>query len=155
MTDALKTIANDPNSDRRVKKKLTLVLAFWRDQYKDDPSMSVVASLHKQCIGGRPPGHQEMAHLIGVDLGAEERKKQEKREAKQKIIEANLRAKQQRELQAKKLQDDKSKKKRVPFDFEKVCVCVGSVLGRRFDWYKQSGETESSFEHSRSIPSLK
>lgn len=124
MTDALKTIANDPNSDRRVKKKLTLVLAFWRDQYKDDPSMSVVASLHKQCIGGRPPGHQEMAHLIGVDLGAEERKKQEKREAKQKIIEANLRAKQQRELQAKKLQDDKSKKKRVPFDFEKVCVCV-------------------------------
>ena len=124
MTDALKGIASDPNSDRRVKKKLTLVLTSWREQYKDDPSMSVVASLYKQCIGARPPGHKEMAHLIGLDLDAEERKKQEKRAAKQKLIEANKLAKQQRELRAKKLQEEKSKKKRVPFDFEKVRVLV-------------------------------
>ena len=58
---------------------------------------------------------------IGVQ---EERKKQEKRAAKQKLIEANKLAKQQRELRAKKLQEEKSKKKRVPFDFEKVRVLV-------------------------------
>ncbi|KAF8913074.1 hypothetical protein CPB84DRAFT_1820537 [Gymnopilus junonius] len=34
MTDALKLLANDPSADKRVKRKLTLVLGSWRDQYK-------------------------------------------------------------------------------------------------------------------------
>ena len=122
MIDALKTIANDAGSDRRVKKKLTLVLGSWRDQYKDDPAMSVTAGLYRQVLGHDRRMNQELAQMVGIDLAAEEKKKAEKVEAKAKLKQAEKEAKERREQRAKKGVNDANKKKRVPFDFEKVCT---------------------------------
>ena len=114
MTDALKSLSNDSGADKRVKKKLLVVLGSWREQYKDDPSMSNVAGLYKHCRGeGRRVDQQEMATLMGLNLSEEEKKRIEKQEAKKK-------AKLERGQQAKKEEQDKRNKKRVPFDFEKV-----------------------------------
>ncbi|KAF8973631.1 hypothetical protein BDZ97DRAFT_381722 [Flammula alnicola] len=120
LTDALRNIANDPGSDRRVKKKLSMVLASWREQYKDDPAMSVVAGLYKHCFGeGKRVGQQEMANMMGLSLTPEEKKRIEKKEAKQKAKQEAKLEREKRELQARKEGEDRQKKKRVPFDFEK------------------------------------
>jgi hypothetical protein len=119
LTDTLKTLASDPAVDKRVKKKLTLVLGSWKEQYKDDPSMSVVAGLYRQCIGeGKRLSQKDVAHLIGVDTSAEDKRRQEKQEAKQK---AKLEAKQERarrEQEALKQEATRNKPKRAPFNFE-------------------------------------
>ncbi|KDR85416.1 hypothetical protein GALMADRAFT_234278 [Galerina marginata CBS 339.88] len=117
MTDALKGISNDSTADRRVRKKLLLVLGSWRDQYKDDPSMAVVAGLYKQCHrDSKRVGQQELADMMGLSLNPEEKKRIEKHEAK-------MRAKKEKEDRARaereREHDDRNKKKRVPFDFEK------------------------------------
>ena len=49
LTDALKHLAADPATDHKVKKKLASVLAGWRRQFQDDPSMALVAKLYEQC----------------------------------------------------------------------------------------------------------
>lgn len=46
LTDALKNLAADPATDHKVKKKLASVLAAWHLQFKDDPSMTLVANLY-------------------------------------------------------------------------------------------------------------
>lgn len=124
MTDTLKALASDPGVDRRVKKKLTLVLGSWREQYKDDPAMSVIAGLYRQCIGeGKRLSQRDVAHLIGMpDTSAEEKRRQEKQEAKQK---AKLEAKQEkarREQEALLQEARKNKSKRAPFNFEQVRI---------------------------------
>jgi LAS seventeen-binding protein 5 len=45
LTDALRNIANDPHADKRVRKKLILVLGSWHNQFSSDPSMTLVAGL--------------------------------------------------------------------------------------------------------------
>jgi len=111
MTDALKNLANDSGADKRVKKKLLMVLGSWREQYKDDPSMSVVAGLYRQCRGPGPRINQEeLSNLMGLSLPTEEKKRTDKHEAKKK-------AKLEKE-RAKKEEEDRQKK-RLPFDFEK------------------------------------
>ncbi|CAA7265956.1 unnamed protein product [Cyclocybe aegerita] len=114
LTDAIKHLANDYNTDKRVKKKVLLVLASWREQYKDDPSMSTVAGLYRQCRGAerRPVGQQELAHMMGLSTTPEEKRKSEKEEAKK------LAKQREKEEEARRLEEAK-KKKRVPFDFEK------------------------------------
>ena len=100
----------DPNADKRVKKKLIIVLASWRDQFSSDPSMALVAGLYKQCRGdGRRIGQQELAETIGLTLTPEETRQIEKEE---------MRKKEKQEKAAKA--QDKQKKKRIPFEFEKV-----------------------------------
>lgn len=39
-------LANDSSTDPKVKKKLVSVLGAWHSQFKDDPSMSLVANLY-------------------------------------------------------------------------------------------------------------
>ncbi|KAF9566102.1 hypothetical protein CPC08DRAFT_128322 [Agrocybe pediades] len=114
MTDAIRLIANDPSTDRRVKKKLILVLGSWRDRYKDDPSMAVVAGLYSQCRvdSKQVANHQEIVNLMGLSQSAEEKKRREKQEAK-------LKAKKEKEERARKEEENRRKTKRVPFDFEK------------------------------------
>jgi hypothetical protein len=110
MTDALKGLSNDSSADKRVKKKLLIVLGSWREQYKDDPSMSNVAGLYKHCRGeGRRISQQEMANLAGLNLNEEEKRRTEKQEAKKKA-----------KLERAKKEEDRHNKKRAPFDFEKV-----------------------------------
>jgi hypothetical protein len=131
MTDALKNLSNDSTADKRVKKKLLMVLGSWREQYKDDPSMSVVAGLYKQCRGTGPRHNQEeLANLMGLSLPTEENKRTDKQEAKKK-------AKLEKE-RAKKEVEDRLKKKRVPFDFEKVdSVIFVTHLEKKADYHSQ------------------
>ena len=115
LTDALKHLASDPNTDKRVNKKLLLVLKSWRDQFKSDPSMTLVAGLYKQCRGdGRPLSQQELTHLIGLPSAAED-KKREKEEAKEKA----KREKEEKERRRKE-RNEESRPTRTPFEFEKV-----------------------------------
>lgn len=124
MTDAIKLIANEPNTDKRVKKKLILVLASWRDRYKDDPSMSVVAGLYSQCrIDPKRITHQEIVNLMGLSQSSEEKRRIEKQEAK-------LKAKQEKEERARKEEDNRHKKKTAAFDFEKVVQVTKWLLKR-------------------------
>lgn len=118
MTDALKNLSNDSGADKRVKKKLLIVLGSWREQYKDDPSMANVAGLYKYCRGeGRRVDHQDLSDLMGLSLSEDEKRRREKQEAKKK-------AKLERGQRGKKEEEDKHNKKRVPFDFEKVSSAV-------------------------------
>jgi LAS seventeen-binding protein 5 len=104
LTDALRNIASDPNADKRVKKKLILVLGSWHNQFSSDPSMTLVAGLYKQCrVVDKRIGQQEVAEM------PEERRRVEKEE---------MRKKEQQEKAAKA--QDKQKKKRTPFEFEMV-----------------------------------
>ncbi|KAF8807793.1 hypothetical protein BYT27DRAFT_7189886 [Phlegmacium glaucopus] len=106
LTDALKNIANDPNADKRVKKKLILVLGSWRDQFSSDPSMALVAGLYKQCrVDGRRIGQQEVS---GSTTTPEEKRRIEKEEMRKK----------EQQQKAEKAQD-RQRKKRAPFEFEK------------------------------------
>lgn len=117
LTDALKQIANDSQTDRRVKKKLILVLTSWRDQFKSDPSMSLVAGLLKQCRGtGQRLSQAELTTLAGLHGVSEDKKKNEKEELKKKAKqEKEAKERARRELEAQR----SVKTKRVPFNFEK------------------------------------
>lgn len=109
LTDAFKNIAIDPNADKRVKKKLILVLASWRDQFSSDPSMTLVAGLYKQCRGeGKGMSQQELSDTIGLPLTSEETRRIEKEEMRKK-------GKQEKAAKAQERQ-----RKRIPFEFEKV-----------------------------------
>jgi hypothetical protein len=124
LTDAIKNLATDPNTDRRIYKKLILVLGSWRDQFKNDPSMKLVAGLYSQCRGeGRRLSQQELSHLIGIAPTAEDKKKAEKEEAKRKV-------KKQKEEKERRQREDEERRQRertegnrptrTRFDFEKV-----------------------------------
>jgi len=108
LTDAFKNIATDPNADKRVKKKLILVLASWRDQFSSDPSMTLVAGLYKQCRGdGNRMTQQGLTDTIGLPLIAEDTRRIEKEVMRKKV-------KQEKAVKAQERQ-----KKRTPFEFEK------------------------------------
>lgn len=127
LTDALKHLASDPGTDKRVYKKLLMVLGSWRDQFKTDPSMTLVAGLYKQCRGeGRRLSQQEVAHLIGIPPAVEDKKKTEreqkeevKRKAKQEKQENERRRREEEErLQRERTEGNQTRRSR--FQFEKV-----------------------------------
>ena len=143
MTDAIKSLANDPATDKRVRKKLMIVLGSWRDQYKDDPSMSVVAGLYKQCRGAEPVGQLQLAKMMG--LSPDEQKRIDKEETKK---EAKRKAKQEREEAARRREEEEKKKNRVkrpPFDFEKVRL--SSVGSLSYPTNRFLGQTEGVIKH--------
>ena len=127
LTDALKHLASDPGTDKRVYKKLLMVLGSWRDQFKNDSSMTLVAGLYKQCRGeGRRISQPEMAHLIGIPPVVENKKKIEreqkedaKRKAKQEKQENEGRRREEEErLRRERTEGNNSSRSR--FQFEKV-----------------------------------
>ncbi|KAG6862158.1 hypothetical protein C0995_004240 [Termitomyces sp. Mi166 len=82
LTDAIRNLSADHSVDKKVRKKLMAVLASWQEQFKSDPSMSVIAGLYKQCSReGRRQSYQEVAHLVGA-FNPEDRKKVEKEQPK-------------------------------------------------------------------------
>jgi hypothetical protein len=126
LTDAIKNLASDPSTDKRVNKKLLLVLGSWRDQFKNDPSMKLVAGLYKQCRGdGRRLSQQELSHLIGIAPTAEDKKKAEREEAKRKVKqhkEEKEKERRQREDEERRQRErtEENRPRRTLFDFEKV-----------------------------------
>ncbi|KAJ7631181.1 hypothetical protein FB45DRAFT_559037 [Roridomyces roridus] len=116
LTDALKHLANDSFTDKKVKKKLLLVLASWHDQFKSDPSMSIVAGLYKQ---PKPTQHSQNLNTMGLPdpeaLDREAKRKAAKLEKEQAKEKERLAELERRRLEKER----KNRPKRAPFDFEK------------------------------------
>jgi signal transduction histidine kinase len=117
LTDTLRLVASDPIGDKRVKKKLALVLGAWREQYQDDPSMAYFANLYKQCRISERLKQADMYSLLGAPPLEEDKRKMEKAKLKEKRA-AKERARAEEEERARAAQ--KPRTRRVPFDFERV-----------------------------------
>ncbi|KAI8990560.1 hypothetical protein BD414DRAFT_438281 [Trametes punicea] len=127
LTDALKNLAADPGTDSKVKKKLASVLVAWHLQFKDDPSMTLVANLYKQCrIAQTNRVTSDRQAIIDAGLTTEteylERKRREEEakkkrdEEKRKVKEEKERRKREEEERKRKASQPKTKRK--PFNFE-------------------------------------
>ncbi|KAI0328506.1 seryl-tRNA synthetase [Cubamyces sp. BRFM 1775] len=126
LTDALKNLASDPATDHKVKKKLASVLAAWHIQFKDDPSMTLVANLYKQCKvaqSNRVSMDRRAVDNVNAGLGLDaeylERKRKEE-EARKKREEEKRKAKEEKERRKREEEERrrKPKTKRKPFNFE-------------------------------------
>jgi hypothetical protein len=103
------------------------ILASWHSQFKDDPSMSAVTGLYKQCrpapVDRRSHGYSSSAdhsHGPSSDYERKMKEKDEKEIAKQRAKREKEEAKERArkvESEARKL---KSRGRRAPFDFEAV-----------------------------------
>ncbi|KAF7303267.1 VHS domain protein [Mycena kentingensis (nom. inval.)] len=127
LTDALKHLATDSSTDKKVKKKVIAVLASWADQFRNEPRMSAVAGLYKQTRHDRQErtNHMEALGLPDVEAMEREAKRKAKQEAKEK---ARL-EEEERRKRDKREKERKNKPKRPPFDFEKEKPQVlGSIV---------------------------
>jgi len=106
LTDALRNLATDPDTDKRVKKKLQLVSGSLAEQYKGDPTMQTVANISKKMKTRKPVQQNESAN-VGVTEDAKLQEK-EKKHAKEK------------EKADRPKTGQRQKLKRVQFNFEKV-----------------------------------
>ncbi|TFK30860.1 hypothetical protein FA15DRAFT_35563 [Coprinopsis marcescibilis] len=117
LVDTFRLVASDLPGEKRVKKKLRLVLAGWREQYKDDPSMAYFASLYKQCRIDETRTDGELYNLL-VHVDTQKEMQAKKAKAKEE-------RQRERELRKAKEQEErnrpqpKPKVRRVPFDFER------------------------------------
>ncbi|KAH7930500.1 hypothetical protein BV22DRAFT_1054598 [Leucogyrophana mollusca] len=126
LTDAIKQLASDPSTDPKVKKKLLAVLLSWNNQFKSDPSMSMVAGLYRQCrpVDRRSHGYSnstDVDKMWGEDPAETERRRKE-REEKELAKKRAKQAKEEAKEKARKAEEDarrkKSRPKRAPFSFE-------------------------------------
>ncbi|KAG0704403.1 hypothetical protein DFH29DRAFT_997701 [Suillus ampliporus] len=124
LTDAIKQLAADPTTDQKVKKKLITVLASWHSQFKDDPSMFVVAGLYRQC---RPADRRSQGYSNGAELGhgpsSDYERKMKEKDEKELAKQQAKREKEEAKEKARKTEEEARKKKkdrsrRVPFNFE-------------------------------------
>lgn len=137
LTDAIRTLATDPGTDPKVKKKLISVLGAWHTQFKDDPSMSLVANLYTVAKTAAPPRRSQQItgpdddlyqiEAAGLGLGNtyEERRRREeveRKEEKRKAKEAKKKAQEEEEERKRKekLRALQGKTKRKPFNYEEV-----------------------------------
>jgi LAS seventeen-binding protein 5 len=122
LTDALKNLQSDPNTNEGVKKKLTAVLASWHSQFKDDPGMAYVANLYKpprpKSTGPDPETlrrqRDEAERKRREDAEEAERKRKEDKDAAKRRAEELERErwkKADEERAAKKAAKDKEKNK--------------------------------------------
>ncbi|EJF66817.1 seryl-tRNA synthetase [Dichomitus squalens LYAD-421 SS1] len=131
LIDAIKHLAADPATDSKVKKKLTAVLAGWRRQFADDPSMQYVAKLYDQCkmaqadrISADKRAIEQVNAGIGVDPDYIERERKRKEaEARKKKEEEKRKAKEEKEKRRREEEErrrkaSQPKTKRKPFNFE-------------------------------------
>ncbi|KAL1748994.1 hypothetical protein HDZ31DRAFT_79333 [Schizophyllum fasciatum] len=116
LTDALRHLASDPMTDKKVKKKLLLILASWNEQFKGDPSMNTVANLYRQ---HRPTERRSMDvdPVYKVELQRQREKEQARAAAKREKEEAKeKRRKEEEEERARR--KNKNRPRRAPFNFE-------------------------------------
>ncbi|OBZ68405.1 Protein lsb5 [Grifola frondosa] len=127
LTDAIRGLSSDATTDPKVKKKLLSVLVGWHNQFKDDPSMTLVANLYKQCKGPevrthtQKPSYDDPQFSFDSNIASYERKKKEDAEKKEK--EEKRKAKEEKEKRKKEEQRRKrkatqSKVDRKAFNFE-------------------------------------
>jgi len=123
LTDALKLIGSDAIGNKRVKKKLVLLLSAWREQYKDDPAMAYFANLYKQCrVSERRNVDSEVYNLLGTPTTDEDPRKAEKAKAKEEKEEkkrAKAKAKADEETRRREAAANATRTKRAMFNFER------------------------------------
>jgi len=127
LIDTLKHLANDQSTDKKVKKKLLLVMASWHDQIKSELSLASLAGLYKQVRHDREERSQNLQTMGLPDVETLER------EAKRKAKQEREQAKEQQRLEElerrRKEKERKNRPKRAPFDFEKEKPLVlGSIV---------------------------
>jgi LAS seventeen-binding protein 5 len=143
LTDAIKQLAADSTTDQKVKKKLVAVLASWHSQFKDDPSMSVVAGLYGQCrpASRRTHGYSNSADLSHGPSSDYERKMKEKDEkelAKQRAKREKEEAKERTRKAEAEARKQKNRARRAPFNFEAV-----GDLYCRYGWRSDTANRRS------------
>ncbi|KAJ7246301.1 hypothetical protein B0H12DRAFT_1126609 [Mycena haematopus] len=127
LVETIKHLANDQMTDKKVKKKLLLVLASWQDQSKSEPSMANLAGLYKQVRHDREERTQNLQAMALPDVEAIER--EARRKAKQEREQAKERQRLEEAERRRKEKERKSRPKRAPFDFEKEKPLVlGSIV---------------------------
>ncbi|KAK7059195.1 hypothetical protein VNI00_001822 [Paramarasmius palmivorus] len=128
LTDALRQIASDRTADKRVQKKLKLVLLSWHEQFKSEPSMRSVSDLYLMFKDQRLAPEDPMGFADPEAVKRRAEKEEAKRKAKQEKEEARERQRQEEEERRRQKQKAKTKPKRQPFNFEqekpKVLGCI-------------------------------
>ncbi|KAF9076048.1 hypothetical protein BDP27DRAFT_1313828 [Rhodocollybia butyracea] len=124
LTDALRQIAGDRSADKRVQKKLRLVLMSWHEQFQSDPSMRSVSELYQMCKDIQPA----KSTIDPMEVEAA-RRRAEKVEAKRMAKLEKEEARQREESERLKQTQMKNRPKRAPFDFEQEKPKVlGSIV---------------------------
>ncbi|CBQ72069.1 conserved hypothetical protein [Sporisorium reilianum SRZ2] len=114
LVDRIKIMSQDQLVDASVRKLLMRVLLSWHQQFKDDPSMKMVAGLYHACGGGKKSEAQRKNEAAEAY-----RKLQEKQR-----VEAQIRSDREAAEQLQKEEEKKSKLrkqkgvKRPTFNFE-------------------------------------
>jgi hypothetical protein len=123
LTDALRGLASDSTTDPKIKRKLNHVFASWHHQFKDDPSMALVAGFYKQPRRAPPPPRR-----TSFDVATRENEYEKQRLAKEEAKRKAKESKETEKLEKLKREQDAKKKqiqgksKRKPFNFEQVGV---------------------------------
>jgi hypothetical protein len=81
LVERIKLMSQDPLVDASVRKKLMRVLLSWQSQFKNEPSMRLVAGLYGACGGGRKSDAQlksEASEAFRKRKDADDRDRQER-----------------------------------------------------------------------------
>ncbi|KAJ3750662.1 hypothetical protein DFH05DRAFT_1386972 [Lentinula detonsa] len=113
LIDALRQIAGDRTADKRVQKKLKLVLISWHEQFKSNPSMRSVSELYHMCKDIQPA--KPAIDPMEVEAA---RRRAEKEEMKRKARLEKEEARKKEEAERLKQKQMKNRPKRTPFNFE-------------------------------------
>lgn len=119
LVERIKLMSQDPLVDASVRKKLMKMLSWWHVQFRNEPTMRLVAGLYAACGGGRKSDAQlksEAAEAYRKKAEEEDRERQirmDKKAAERMQREEDKRREKERRKGA-------GKAKRPTFDFEKV-----------------------------------
>jgi hypothetical protein len=118
LIERIKLMSQDPLVDASVRRKLMRMLLSWHHQFRNEPSMRIVANLYSACGGGRKSDAQmksEAAEAYRARKGLDDRERQIRID--QKAAERLQKEEDQRQAKERK----KGGKKPVStFDFQKV-----------------------------------
>ncbi|KAF5388507.1 hypothetical protein D9757_004606 [Collybiopsis confluens] len=122
-TEALRQIASDRTADKRVQKKLKLVLMSWHEHFKGDPSMRSVSELYVMC---KDVNSSVLPDFIEVEAS---RRRAEKEEAKRKTKQEKEEMRKKEEEERLNQKQNKNRSRRAAFNFEQEKPKVlGSIV---------------------------
>lgn len=114
MIDCIRSVAASSYTDKRVQKKLKLVLLSWNEQFKGEPSMRNVAELHTVF---RDRDRRMDDAFFSAPKSPREDKRREEEERRREEEERRRAEKEERKRQ-KETTKQKPRQKRQPFNFE-------------------------------------
>ena len=111
LVDAIKHLASDPTADTKVRRKLLSILASWNNEFKNDPSLSTIAGLYRQCRRSHARSESADAQIRSTPNDKDVAKKRAKQDAKERARKAEEEARQK-----------KNRPRRASFNFEAVSI---------------------------------